>query len=285
MTDTVLSVRIDDSLKQRFIELARENDINNKDLMQLMVNHFELEQAKEGKVQFSQDIDELQRLTKRIADIYLNMVERIRLEELEQSNKENILVEKIKKENEGLLKQLEVAKGREKEQEIIKDKLRAKDEELKKFLEEYQVLKDLNQLLHQKNDQLEKNATSIINKLSEAEEVLIERNKMKEELRRKEGQIQKLTLKVALLEREKEQKQEEYEKKEIDTGEKMFEQMNLLKKQHQIDLQEIKLSLQIEYMEKIEKLKSEHEQNITELLKRNEQLYSKLDVFKKDDTN
>jgi len=285
MADTVLSVRIDENLKQRFIELAQENDINNKDLMQMMVNHYELEQASEGKVQFSQDINELQRLTKRISDIYLNMVERIQLEELEQKNKENIIIEKIKKEKEGLQKQLEVAKEREKEQEVLKDMLKATEDKMKKILEEYQVLRDLNRLLHQKNEQLEKDATSMVNKLSEAEQALIERDKIKEVLEGKEGQIQKLTIKVELLQREKEQKQEEYEKKEIATLEKMSEQMNFLTKQHQIDLQELKLSLQMEHMERVEKLKGEHEQNIAELLKRNEQLYSKLEAIKKEDNN
>ncbi len=42
MADTVLSVRIDEELKQRFIELAQETGVNNKDLMQLLVAQFEL---------------------------------------------------------------------------------------------------------------------------------------------------------------------------------------------------------------------------------------------------
>ena len=44
MADTVLSVRIDEELKQRFIELAQETGVNNKDLMQLLVAQFELNQ-------------------------------------------------------------------------------------------------------------------------------------------------------------------------------------------------------------------------------------------------
>ena len=44
MADAVLSVRIDEELKQKFLVLAQENGINNKELMEVMVSQFELAQ-------------------------------------------------------------------------------------------------------------------------------------------------------------------------------------------------------------------------------------------------
>ena len=44
MADTVFSVRIDEALKNRFMELAQEDGVNNKDLMQLLVTQFDLGQ-------------------------------------------------------------------------------------------------------------------------------------------------------------------------------------------------------------------------------------------------
>ena len=54
MADTVFSVRIDEELKNRFMELAQENGVNNKDLMQLLVTQFELGQIGEGNDGFAQ---------------------------------------------------------------------------------------------------------------------------------------------------------------------------------------------------------------------------------------
>ena len=44
MADAVFSVRIDEELKNRFLELAQQNGMNNKDLMQMMLTQFELGQ-------------------------------------------------------------------------------------------------------------------------------------------------------------------------------------------------------------------------------------------------
>ena len=91
MADTVLSVRIDEELKQKFIELAQESGINNKELMEVMVSQFEMGKVSDGSSQFNQDFEELQRITKRMNEIYLNLADRTYLRWLELENKDRTI--------------------------------------------------------------------------------------------------------------------------------------------------------------------------------------------------
>ena len=121
MADAVFSVRIDEELKNRFLELAQQNGMNNKDLMQMMLTQFELGQIGTGSDQFAQDTDELQRLTKRMADIYINMVERVQLRELETKNKENQQLYEQEEEIAQLREQLSQLEEKERQIQHLKD--------------------------------------------------------------------------------------------------------------------------------------------------------------------
>jgi len=103
--DAILSVRISDELKQKFNELAQSEGINNKELMEQVVKYYELNKAKEEDSNMSEDIKELQTITSRMADIYINIVERNNIKALEIKNvhrnellDKNIEVEKLKEE-------------------------------------------------------------------------------------------------------------------------------------------------------------------------------------------
>ncbi|MGH4051256.1 MAG: hypothetical protein ACREVX_07865 [Clostridium sp.] len=84
--DAILSVRISDELKQKFNELAQNEGINNKELMEQVVKYYELNRAREEDSNMSEDIKELQTITSRIADIYINIVERNNVKTLEVKN-------------------------------------------------------------------------------------------------------------------------------------------------------------------------------------------------------
>lgn len=84
--DAILSVRISDELKQKFNELAQSEGINNKELMEQVVKYYELNRAKEDDNNMSEDIKELQTITTRMADIYINIVERNNVKTLEVKN-------------------------------------------------------------------------------------------------------------------------------------------------------------------------------------------------------
>lgn len=84
--DAILSVRISDELKQKFNELAQSEGVNNKELMEQVVKYYELNRAKEEDSNMSVDIKELQTITSRMADIYINIVERNNIKALEVKN-------------------------------------------------------------------------------------------------------------------------------------------------------------------------------------------------------
>ena len=84
--DAILSVRISDDLKQKFNELAQNEGINNKELMEQVVKYYELNRAREEDSNMSVDIKELQTITSRMADIYINIVERNNIKALEAKN-------------------------------------------------------------------------------------------------------------------------------------------------------------------------------------------------------
>ncbi|MBU3113890.1 hypothetical protein [Clostridium lacusfryxellense] len=93
--DAILSVRISDELKQKFNELAQSEGINNKELMEQVVKYYELNRAREEDSNMSEDIKELQTITSRMADIYINIVERNNVKTLEVKNvHRNELVDK-----------------------------------------------------------------------------------------------------------------------------------------------------------------------------------------------
>ena len=272
MADSVLSVRIDEELKQRFIEIAQENEVNNKDLMQMLVAHFELGQLKEGKVLFSQDIDELQRLTKRIADIYINMIERVQLAELEEKNKENSVIEQLKTENDQLKEELEKSKAQEIEFEKIKESLGLINEENKKVQEEQRTLKELNELLKQKNVQLEKTVVEISSEITENEKAIKELNDLKQELGIKTTDIQRLELMIETLNYEKIQLKQQFEAKIIEIDEKTNEQKELEKRQQKIELQELELNLKMDYAKQLDSLKEKHNESLLNLSQRKDEL-------------
>ncbi|MCB2292187.1 hypothetical protein LGK95_01375 [Clostridium algoriphilum] len=84
--DAILSVRISDDLKQKFNELAQSEGINNKELMEQVVKYYELNRAREEDNNMSEDIKELQTITSRMADIYINIVERNNVKTAEVKN-------------------------------------------------------------------------------------------------------------------------------------------------------------------------------------------------------
>ena len=124
MADTVLSVRIDEELKQRFIELAQETGVNNKDLMQLLVAQFELNQMGGESQQFQQEVEELQQITKRMTDIYIHLMERQKIRELALKNKENQQLIKQEEEIEKLKESLEQLSEKEKVIQQLKDEVK-----------------------------------------------------------------------------------------------------------------------------------------------------------------
>ena len=277
MADAVFSVRIDEELKNRFIELAQQNGMNNKDLMQMMLTQFELGQISTGSDQFTQDIDELQRLTKRMADIYINMVERVQLRELENKNKENQQLYQQEEEIARLNEQLLQLEEKERQIQQLKDQVKGLKQEVGLQKEEQRNLKDLNDLLREKNSELEKRFVEVEVKIETANSALEELTKLRALIEDKEDEVRRLSSRIRVIEDEKEEQKDKFLEKMNQNQVAMEQEFELLKRKQMLELQELRLLLQQEHGEKVEKLKEGYESKVMSLVEENDGLKKRLD--------
>lgn len=277
MADAVFSVRIDEELKNRFLELAQQNGINNKDLMQMMLTQFELGQISTGSDQFTQDIDELQRLTKRMADIYINMVERVQLRELENKNKENQQLYQQEEEIARLNEQLLQLEEKERQIQQLKDQVKGLKQEVGLQKEEQRNLKDLNDLLREKNSELEKRFVEVEVKIETANSALEELTKLRALIEDKEDEVRRLSSRIRVIEDEKEEQKDKFLEKMNQNQVAMEQEFELLKRKQMLELQELRLLLQQEHGEKVEKLKEGYESKVMSLVEENDGLKKRLD--------
>jgi Chromosome segregation ATPases len=77
MADTTFGVKVPDDLKEQLTKLMQDSGLTGKDFMQSLVNVYQVEKTKEGIPEVAQDLKELQSLTQRINNIYLNLGYRI----------------------------------------------------------------------------------------------------------------------------------------------------------------------------------------------------------------
>ncbi len=276
MADAVFSVRIDEELKNRFLELAQQNGINNKDLMQMMLTQFELGQIGTGADQFAQDIDELQRLTKRMADIYLNMVELVQLRELETKNKENQQLYEQAEEISRLKEQLSHLEDKERQIQQLKDQVKGLKQEVGVEKEERRHLKDLNELLREKNSELEKKFVEVEVKIETANAALEELTKLRALIDDKEDEVRRLNSFIRVIEDEKEGQKNNFSEKMNQNQVAMKQELELLKRKQTLELQELRLGLQQEYSEKMERLKEGYEAKVMRFVEENEGLRKQL---------
>lgn len=272
MADTVLSVRIDEELKQKFLVLAQENGINNKELMEVMVSQFELAQIGDGSTQFNQDLEELQRITKRMNDIYINMFERTQVRELEIKNKESILRHKQEEEIAALNEKLEIIEQKDKELQGLKDKLKKMSQDFGVLKEEQENIRELNQLLKDKNSQLEKVFADSQAKIEAANQVLEESVKLKALVQDQEALIkrQEFQLQKEIEEQQNlKVKMEEEKRIAIQTLQQEFE---FERRNHQLALSEMQLEMKKQAAIELEEVNEKARKQIEELSKEKQDL-------------
>ncbi len=272
MADVVLSVRIDEELKQKFLVLAQENGINNKELMEVMVSQFELAQIGDGSTQFNQDLEELQRITKRMNDIYINMFERTQVRELEIKNKESILRHKQEEEIAALNEKLEIIEQKDKELQGLKDKLKKMSQDFGVLKEEQENIRELNQLLKDKNSQLEKVFADSQAKIEAANQVLEESVKLKALVQDQEALIkrQEFQLQKEIEEQQNlKVKMEEEKRIAIQTLQQEFE---FERRNHQLALSEMQLEMKKQAAIELEEVNEKARKQIEELSKEKQDL-------------
>jgi len=224
--DAILSVRISDELKQKFNDLAQSEGINNKELMEQVVKYYELNRAREENSNMSEDIKELQTITSRMADIYINIVERNNIKALEVKNiHKNELIDK-NNDIQKLKEEITLLKEENKKIKSLEKDLSDAKHINKDLQENIKSLKTLNNMQEEK-----------ILKLTEANEKYI---KYKDEIIKIKTDLEKSTNEIMQL------KNELFNKK--DDASRLIKQIDEIKEinKHKINELEIKAKQDIE---------------------------------------
>ncbi|MBU3184537.1 hypothetical protein [Clostridium estertheticum] len=273
--DAILSVRISDEVKQKFNELAQSEGINNKEFMEQVVKYYELNKAREEDSNMSSDINELQTITNRISDIYINIVERNNIKTLEVKNvHKNELVDK-EKEVQKLYENI-ISLKEEKKEENKKIILLEKDQSdnkriVKELQENAKSLKTLNNMqgekilkLNETNEKYIKYKDENLVLKTELDKLINENIQLKQDLSNKNEEARRLTNQADESNQINKNKIDELETKakldiEMQKERGIFQmdkELLKLKEQQQLKMQE----LQESFNDRINKLLKEKEE-------------------------
>ena len=269
--DAILSVRISDELKQKFNELAQSEGINNKELMEQVVKYYELNRARDEDSNMSGDIKELQTITSRMADIYINIVERNNIKSLEAKNiHRNELIDKDS-EFKKLKEQVTIVQEENKKINILGKELSDAKNIKSELQENIKSLKTLNNMQEEKllkltktNEEYIKFKDEIIQLKTELDKSTNENMHLKNDLFNKKNELDKITNQISDIKQIYTSKIEDLQikgKQDVEmqkerTSFEMDKELLKLKEQQQIKLQE----LQEGFNEKINKLLKEKEE-------------------------
>ena len=79
MADVTFGVKVSEELKQELTDLMKESTLSGKEFISLLMASYKLQNAKNGKEYFQDDLNELQTLLKRVQNLYISMLEKGRL--------------------------------------------------------------------------------------------------------------------------------------------------------------------------------------------------------------
>jgi len=273
--DAILSVRISDEVKQKFNELAQSEGINNKEFMEQVVKYYELNRAREEDSNMSSDINELQTITNRISDIYINIVERNNIKNLEVKNiHKNELIDKdkeVQKLNEDIISLKEEKKEDNKKLSLLEKDQSDNKHIVKELQENTKSLKTLNNMqgekilkLNETNEKYIKYKDEILILKTELEKLRNENIQFKLDLSNKNEEARRLITQVNELKEISKNKITEIETKakldiEMQKERAIFQmdkELLKLKEQQQLKMQE----LQETFNDRINKLLKEKEE-------------------------
>lgn len=165
MADTIFSVRIDEDIKSKFNELAKYLGINNKEFMEELISSYELHKvSEESTINVQSDINELQHITKRMIDIYINLVDSIKTAESEKEDKQRKLLDEKQKEISNLEENLQ---KEEKAKEELLNKIEESNKEISIMEEKSKKQEEVNTNFKTLKEMLEDKIKELENKLQD----------------------------------------------------------------------------------------------------------------------
>lgn len=217
MTDTTWSVRIPAELKEKISQLLEKTGMTSKDLIADMVHIYALNKAREVLPTAESDIRELQELTRRISAIFVNLVERIKIEgELTQKEWQSRLAEKeaeLEKQKARLQELQRTVQGLEEDKKVLAEAKQEIEEELAAAVEMNTTLKSLVNEYKEKNSGLQAEVKKLTIYAEENESLRRELARITEENKYLAAKIKETT---EQLERAKQEKETELEKARLE---------------------------------------------------------------------
>ncbi|MGH4117715.1 hypothetical protein [Clostridium sp.] len=285
--DAILSVRISDELKQKFNELAQNEGINNKELMEQVVKYYELNRAREEDSNMSEDIKELQTLTSRMADIYINVVERNNIKALEIKNTHRDELMDNSKDVQKLENEITLLKEENKKINLLGKDLQDSKQISKELQENIKSLKTLNSMQEEKilkltetNDKYIKFSDEIIKIKIDLDKSANENMQLRNDFVSKDNEVDRLATQIDELREIDKNKMEELQIKAKQDIEMQKERMHF-------EMGKELLKFKEEQQIKIQGLQERFNERITDLLKEKEDSTEKfknmiLEMDKKD---
>lgn len=278
--DSILSVRINEEVKEKFIKLAEEQGVNNKEFLDLIIKSYEMNKVTADVDFVRNDIEELQAIVKRVVDIYINIIDKSKLRTTELINNFNLSIGEEKEKTEGftleisnMKKQLEELKSENKD---LKNSGKELQVALSKEKEAIKESRDMNSILKEKltdfnrykeeNENLKKNATASEKELAAFQSELYD---IKQELEKYISENQQLKDKINEIIKSNHLHVEEL-KSSYEGQLKMKENELSLKLQQEILQKEQGLR------QEIWDLKAKYDEKISSLIKEKEELLFKI---------
>ena len=243
-----------------------------------MVSQFEIGKVSDGSSQFNQDFEELQRITKRMNEIYLNLADRTYLRWLESENKERTIKREQEEKIQVLESKLAIIEEKDLELQHLKDEIKQKELQLKEVNEERDNIKDLNRLLRDKNSLLEKEMADSRAKLETAQEILDDMTKLRAFVQDQESMIRRQAFQLEQEQQEKDELIKSFEAKEHELKQALLSQWEVERRGHRLELEELKVEMKQVRLEQLEEVKQKYEERIEELNQKYRDLLGKVAI-------
>lgn len=292
MSDVTFGVKVPEELKKDISKMMQDSGLTGKEFMQSLINVYQVEKTKENIPEVAQDLKELQGLTQRINNIYLNLgyrienISKVNEEETKEllSKKESIIVQ-LQEKNEILKSEKEKIEVTHEEvvnersdlyqrvneltdsnlnYKALIEEYKNKIDALSGIVEEYKGFKGENEQLKLQVQKLSNKNNELGNDLSLSEkaneELINSVDKLKEENQQLKEQVKEISSKNSELEKNLSIKERE--------SNDLVKDMERLKEEHKKNCESIQnkaefdknkslLEKDIEHQEKIKSLNDE----------------------------
>lgn len=288
MADSTFGVKVPEELKEQLQKLMSDSKLTGKDFMQQLINVYQVEKTKESMPLVAEDLKELQSLTQRINNIYLNLGYRI----------DNVIKIKDTETLEQLQLKDNVIMDLQSKNETVKEEFEKTDN---KFTELVNLNNDLNKYINQlteSNNNLKELNEEYKSKIDTLTGIVTEYKQYKEEIKECKKELEDIQFKSINLDKELKDKDSLVEKLNLEIktiqeqGEKASQELEIkyngrieeLKEQGEFQTQKSILALQLQHQKELEEVNTKSNKNIEEYQTKYKYLLEELEQIRKSNT-